>query len=736
MNAAIAAGKLPGAVVAVGDGKGVRYLRAFGQRALTPQREAMTVDTVFDLASLTKPLVTATAIGWLADRGKLSLDDTVRRHLPAFAKRGKGTVTIRQLLTHTGGLPAVTPRRDFEQARDAALLKLQAVAPEAPAGARFDYSDSGYIVLGALVEVVSGQRLDAFAEAHIFRPLKLRDTGFGVTAEALPRTAPTEERDGVPIRGQVHDPRAYRLGGVAGNAGLFSTAADLSVLARMWLGEGAVDGTRVLSAEQVRAMTQGVHSGHSVRTAGWDRQSAYSGLRGQLLSPAAFGHGGFTGTSLWLDPDSDLFVILLSNRVHPDGKGRVIELAGEVADAAARGRVPRMPALVCDQPPGQTRAGIDVLVESDFAALQGARVGLVVNDASRARDGQRTADLLHAAAGVELLALFSPEHGIDGREEGRVTGGRDRATGLPVHSLFGKTRRPNARMLRGIDTLVFDLQDMGVRFFTYMSTLTELMEAGAAHDVRVVVLDRPNPLGGERIEGPLLDEGIHAFVNFHRLPVRHGMTAGELAGLLRAARAIDVRLEVVWMRGYRRQFLFSDTGLPWRAPSPNLPTLRATLAYPAIALLESTNLSVGRGTYAPFELLGAPFADGDALAARLAAPPLPGVHVEATHFVPATARHRGRSCRGLRVRVDAPRDLRAVDVGLRIGRAFAQQHPDTWDGPAMQRMLGHADTLRGLLAPGHEGAWSTPTTPDAAMAAFENARRAALHYPDCRPGAP
>lgn len=729
VEAAIAAGRLPGAVVAIGDSRGTRYLHAFGDRSVVPTREVMTDDTIFDLASLTKPIATATAIGLLIEQGKLTLDTPVARHLPGFGSHGKGRITVLQLLLHAGGLPAVTPRKDFEQPRQAALRALRSVVPEQPADAAFRYSDTGYLVLGALVEAVCGMPLDQFLERHLFGPLDTQTLHFGVRDTLRPRTAPTEERDEQPIRGDVHDPRAFRLGGVAGNAGLFGSARDISRFARLMLGRGRLDGRTVLAPQTVDSLTTSHRVGDAVRTPGWDRHSPLSRLRGSLLSKRAFGHGGFTGTSLWIDPERDLFVVFLSNRVHPDGRGNVIKLIGEVTDAAVRDWMPRTPKLTCDIAAGATLSGIDVLLRDDFAPLRGRRVGLVVNASSRTRAGARTIDVIADAKGIELRALFTPEHGLEAAAEGRIADGRDRRTGLPIHSLFGRTRKPTTAMLTDIDTLVFDLQDVGARFFTYMSTLLRLLEVGAERHLRVVVLDRPNPLGGLVVEGPVLDADIETFVNYHPLPVRHGMTAGELAQLLAAQRSLELELQVIWMDGYRRDFLFADTGLPWRAPSPNLPTQLSALLYPATALLESTNVSVGRGTLRPFEWIGAPWLSTEAVVGSLRSAGLPGLHFNAADRTPRRAVHRGRTSGGILLSVTDPRAFRAVRTGLAIAMALREHHADHWDNTDLPRMVGHHATTEGLSAGVSWDRLHSAWQPQ--LQAFQRARQAELHYPSC-----
>src|SRR5579885_3372705 len=512
VNDAISRGQLPGAVVLVLHRGEVIHRKAYGLRCKQPA-EPMTADTVFDLASLTKPVATAACLFVLVEQGKLRLSDRVAQHWPAFGKNGKEKITVEQLLLHTGGLIADNPLADYQDGREKALERICQLKPVAEPGSRFVYSDVGYIVLSVLVERLGGMPLNEFAQKHVFAPLKMTETGFRPGEKLKGRAAPTEKRGGQWMRGEVHDPRAFALGGVAGHAGLFSTADDLARFARMLLRGGELDGARVLSRAAVRRMTEPHPVPGGLRSLGWDVRTAYSSNRGDLFArDRGFGHTGFTGTSLWIDPETDAAVIFLSNRVHPDGKGSVTRLRGRVATLAASA-VTRSPA------PRRSRAsdgpvltGIDVLVRDRFAPLNGRRVGLVTNHTGRDRDGRATIDLLHKAPGVTLVALFSPEHGIRGALDEKVADGKDDRTGLPIFSLYGARRKPTAETLRGIDTLVFDIQDAGCRFYTYVSTLGLVMEAAAGNKVKVVVLDRPNPLGGLAVEGPVLEAGRGSFV--------------------------------------------------------------------------------------------------------------------------------------------------------------------------------------------------------------------------------
>jgi CubicO group peptidase (beta-lactamase class C family) len=338
IDAAIAAGNAPGAVLCVGQRSGVTYLKSYGRRAVRPGPEEMTDDTVFDLASLTKPVATATSVMLLAERGKLSLADKVAQHVPAFAAGGKADVTVGQLLLHRGGVIADNPMSDFADGVALALRRTLESPRAYEPGAKVVYSDVGYMALGELVRAVDGRRLDAFAREEVFGPLAMTDTTYLPPDALKTRCAPTEQRDGRWMRGEVHDPRAYALLGVAGHAGLFGTAADLARYCRMLMGGGELDGTRLLAEATVREMTVGraLSDGTGVRSYGFDVDTPYSSPRGERFTKGvSFGHTGFTGTSLWIDPPNDVFVILLTNAVHPDGKGKVVQLRRAVSTAVA-----------------------------------------------------------------------------------------------------------------------------------------------------------------------------------------------------------------------------------------------------------------------------------------------------------------------------------------------------------------------------------------------------------------
>jgi uncharacterized protein YbbC (DUF1343 family)/CubicO group peptidase (beta-lactamase class C family) len=740
VNAEIAKGQLPGAVVLVGRQRQIVWRKAYGNRALEPVREPMTADTIFDLASLTKVVATATSVMILVERGKVRLGDPVSRYIPEFAAAGKRTITVEQLLTHRSGLIPDNEIRDYESGPDKAMENIWNLTPVAEVGTRFIYSDVNYIVLGELVRRLSGEPLDRFAAANIFTPLGMSETGFRPAEGLRARVAPTEKRGGSAtvastgettggaghwMRGEVHDPRSYLLGGVAGHAGLFSTADDLARYCQMILNGGEYRGVRILSPLGVSRMTEARASGGNTsdgqsRGLGWDVVSNYSSNRGDLFPIGSFGHTGFTGTSLWIDPASETFVVFLSNRVHPrlDPKqpADVSSLRGRIASIVAASIVSppfatRPATLATQAQPSAVAArttlnalnGIDVLERDKFALLKGKRVGLITNQTGRDRLGRSTIDLLFEAPEVRLVALFSPEHGIRGLlDQEKIVSSTDEKTKLPIHSLYGETRQPTAEMLHGIDVLVYDIQDVGVRYYTYISTLGLALEAAARQKIRFVVLDRVNPINGVDVEGPIADSDKLSFIAFHRLPVRHGMTVGELAQLFNVERGIGADLEVVRVADWSREAWFDETGLTWINPSPNMRSLTEAILYPGIGLLETTNVSVGRGTDTPFEVVGAPWIDGVKLAASLNGKRLPGVRFIPVRFTPKSSVHEGKECSGVNVVITDRNAFEPVSTGVEVAAQLLALFPKEFAAERFIRLLVNQQTFEGFKK-GSEG---------------------------------
>jgi uncharacterized protein YbbC (DUF1343 family) len=702
VNAALARHDLPGAVVVVGRRDSLLYQKAFGLRQILPAPELMTEDTIFDLASLTKPVATAMAVMILVDRKQLDLDAPIRRYVAGFEAKPKSQITVRQLLTHVSGFSAESPYDDYEHGRRVNIERLAALKLKAPPGQRFIYSDVGFLLLEEVVRKVSGADLSSFLQKNVYRRLGMSETMFLPPQSLIPRIAPTEFRADVWIRGVVHDPRAWRLGGVCGHAGLFSSAKDMVRYAQMMLSWGELDGKRVLSAKAVAMMTAPNDVPGGIRALGWDVQSRYSLNRGTALSRRAYGHGGYTGTTLWIDPEQDLFVLFLSNRVHPDGKGSVNQLAGDIAttasnllaspsELAARGAVgaeARRPLAL----------GIDVLAAEGFARLQGERVAMLSNDSARDSNGVRSVDRLAAASGVKLVALFSPEHGLGADKDTYIADGKDDKLSLPVHSLYGKNTTPTPKMLAGVDVVVVDLPDAGVRFYTYASTLHAMLRVAARMNLRVVVLDRPNPINALEVAGPMLHASERNFVNHHPLPMRHGLTIGELAELINADEHLTNQLEVVRMQGYRRGDYYDQTGLTWWPPSPNLRTVEQVVLYPATALVEGTNVAVGRGTPRPFEVVGAPWIDGQALASTLSSLNLRGVSFKPVAFTPTSSVHANKECKGVALQVDDRSLFDPVRTGIAIAWSLRKLHKNDWKTSRLHEMIGSPSVNGAILA--------------------------------------
>jgi SSS family transporter len=853
LTQAIAAKKIPGAVVVINhDGRTV-FEQAYGDRALEPVVEPMTFETIFDMASLTKCLVTATAIMQFYELHKIDFDDPVAKYLPDFGADGKQTVTIRELLTHYSGLP---PDLDLKDSwglaapdKSEGLRRAFASGLVAPPGTHFEYSDINYITLGALVEKISGQPLDEYAQEHIFTPLHMthtrylpidkacgrlaagdgsltRRSGHNVAAckadgwrrerwiSQIAPTAHDNEGDSATnpdydklLRGTVHDPSARRMGGVAGHAGVFSTAGDIALFGQALLDKLAGRASDFpLKEATLKLMTQPEQpstaasgatiftedgkttTGVAARGFGWDINSAFSRPRGEVFPIGSFGHTGFTGTSLWMDPGSDTVVVLLSNAIHPRGAPPISILRGQVATAAGRAldlaSTANSASTSFMASPGSgslrsslysvdkssfppcaegercpTYTGIDVLEYTHFVDLapiaarhnNRLRLGLLTNQTGLDSKGRRTVDILfndasRAVPGVTLTTLFSPEHGLLGiKDSMKVGNDTDAATRLPVISLYGakdEQRRPSMDALKDLDAVVIDLQDAGVRFYTFETIMGYFLEAATKARIEIIVLDRPNPIGGVAVQGPVSDVGVESYTDYMPLPVRHGLTLGELALYFNSERRlpsptsaniqvpIKAQLTVIAMENWQRSQYFDDTRLPWVNPSPNLRSPTAATLYPGIALMETTNISVGRGTDRPYEQIGAPFIDAPQLAAYLTARRIPGVSFAPTNFpVAENSNHypfHGKTIPGIAFTVTDRNVLDSPEFGIEIISALHQLYPQFLLDKAMQ-IVANVDTMQALNNK------DDPRTIAAAWAAdlakFQRQRQRYLLYP-------
>jgi len=346
-----------------------------------------------------------------------------------------------------------------------------------------------------------------------------------------------------------------------------------------------------------------------------------------------------------------------------------------------------------------TKTGIDILEEQNFAPLRGKRVGLITNQTGVDSQGRRTIDVLAHADGVKLVALFSPEHGIAGQlDTAKVGNATDAATGLQIFSLYGDTRHPTDQMLQGLDALVFDIQGAGVRFYTFITTMGYCMEAAAKHKIAFFVLDRPDPLGGEKIQGPMLDPSRISFVGYFRLPVVYAMTFGELAQMFNAENKLSLSLHVVAMKNWRRSQSFDQTGLTWIPPSPNLRTLNEAVLYPGIEILQAAGVSVGRGTDAPFEQLGAPWIQSDPVLNSLTARQIPGVSFTAASFTPSEGLYKGEACAGVKLTITDRNAFDSIRTGLEIADALHRLYPERFEVTKLMDLLASQTTVDALIA--------------------------------------
>jgi uncharacterized protein YbbC (DUF1343 family)/CubicO group peptidase (beta-lactamase class C family) len=720
---AVAKGNPEGVVLHIESGD-KKTILVEGLRALVPQKEAMTADTVFDAASLTKVVATLPSVMLLMEQGKIELEAEVRRYLPEF----HAGITVRHLLTHTSGLRPGIPKEPVWSGYDTGIKLAVELEPEGPPDRFFRYSDINFILLGEIVRRVSGIALNEFAAKNVFAPLKMDSTRFLPPEDWHPRIAPTEkDQDGVMLRGVVHDPTSRKMGGITGHAGLFTTAGDLAKYARMILNNGA----GVLKPETVKLMTtpQTMATVFERRGLGWDIDSIFSRPRGKAFPIGSFGHTGFTGTSLWIEPQSQTFVIFMSSRLHPDGKGSVRDLYEEIGTTAAKCVTltptsgPPWPRDAMEVP--TVLNGIDVLVRRNFSDLKGRRVGLITNQTGIDAQRRSTIDLLANAPDVKLKKLFSPEHGIRGElDQEKISHSKDQKTGLPVLSLYGEQRAPTTEQLADVDALVFDIQDIGCRFYTYIGTMRLCMEAAAKAKKAFYVLDRVNPIGGLAVEGPaVVDEEKPTAT--HAIPLRHGMTAGELAAMMNSERAMNCDLKVIPIEGWQRGMFFDQTGLPWINPSPNMRSLNAALLYPGIGLLEFS-ISVGRGTDSPFEVLGAPYVNDLRLAHELNKLGLPGVQFTPVRFTPTASVFKNEACGGVRIVITERAALKPVEIGMAIIGTLQRLYPKSFKLDLVNTLLNHHASLKAI----REGeswrkvmeAWSGETS------GFEQRRGGFLRY--------
>lgn len=742
---AVARHDIPGAVGLVQVGGVTIFHEACGNAILQPgQPVAMHPDHHFDLASLTKVVATTTAIMTLLDQQRLTLDDPLAVHLPALAASDKKNLTLRQCLTHTAGLPPFRPYYKTLQGKDAYLKAIAAEPLAHPPGTVWDYSDLGFILLGFVVESAAGAPLADYTHRRIFSPLGMKQTtylprgGQGLPADPHRLAATFAATENCPWRkrvmiGEVHDENAYALGGVSGHAGLFSTAQDLARFGRMLLGKGEGSGAAILSPESVSLLDRPqVPAVNPLQCVGWRWRSSLESTIGFLGSPRAFGHTGFTGTSLWLDPDNQTVAVLLTNAVHPDrarARSAPLRLGFHRAIVGGLRQAPAVPAV---------RSGLDVLESENFARLRGLRVAVVVNQTAVNAKGTHLLDLLAKQPDIKVTAIFSPEHGFMGEAPAGGKVGDSARGAIPVYSLYGQRRAPAPEMAGLFDVLLYDIQDAGARFYTYIWTLFAVQQFCAQQKKPLIVLDRPDPLGGMHLEGPLLEEAQSSFVGLKPIPTRYGLTCGELARLFNQqgwlGEGLRAELDVVRLENWRRGMRPHQAAMPWVAPSPNMPVWDTIAVYPGTCIFEGTGWSEGRGTATPFEMVGGPGVDAMKLAGALNAQHLPGCRLLPAEFTPRPSpanpapKHQGLRCGGVFIRVDDHEAFRPVATGLAVLMALRAQAParHTWIASHFDRLLG-TDRVRKQIEAG--ASLKHITAPwEWDLAAFDALRRPALLY--------
>lgn len=672
----------PGAVACVGNRDEMHFLDAAGLRQCVPQPLPASKDTPYDLASLTKVIATTTSILLLWEEGKLDLDQPAGHVLPVPAFN---RFTIRHLLTHTTGLHPGMPWYRDATSMNEMLQRAAALSLAWTPGTRRRYSDIGFMILGKIVEVAAGDSLDGFCRRRLWQPLGMAHTDFRPPKGWASSCAATEACAwrGRVIVGEVHDENACAAGGVSGHAGLFSTAPDMAVFCRALLSG------KILKEKTVEMMTRLDHvPSYPWQALGWKVDPWVCSLDGYLPARSAFGHTGWTGTCLWLDRRTGLFAVLLSNTCHPSrNKRNNRALRQTFYNAVAR----RFYTKSCN-----AHTGLDRLMWDGYETFSGARIALLTHHAAITQQALRPLEALEFAPSIRLQRIYTPEHGLYGQAEaGAAVRGQNAP--VPITSLYGERKRPTVAELKEVDYLVVDLQDIGSRYYTYAHTMKECLAACAEARKPVFVLDRPNPLGGVILEGPVARTS-GAPVCWAPVPVRHGMTLGELAVYFQntafTGTKLDVRVNAV--DSWPRARMFHECALPWVAPSPNIPMPETALLYVGMCLFEGTNLNEGRGTDTAFHLVGAPWLDTRYVLDQLAAEECAGFALRPTFYTPralpgkaANPRFKDALCHGIRLSVLDAAKARPFTLGVALLRAIRQVHRDhfAW-APSFDTLAG------------------------------------------------
>jgi uncharacterized protein YbbC (DUF1343 family)/CubicO group peptidase (beta-lactamase class C family) len=697
---AVETSKSPGAVALVGDADRVYFHEAYGLRQLEPGPQPALLDTVYDVASLTKVVATTTAAMLLVQDGALDLDEPVTKHVPIPAFR---SLTPRHLLTHTAGLHPGRPYYKTATSLEEMLQRYAEAGLDAPPGTRRRYSDVGFMLLGKVIEMAGRDALDAFCARRIFSPLNMTETGFNPTAAMAARAAATERCAwrGQVVVGTVHDENAWAVGGVSGHAGLFTTALDLHRFCA-----GLLNGT-ILSAPTLLMMNrQDLVPFYPWQGLGWQLDPWDESIQGYLPARWAIGHTGWTGTSLWLDIGTGIHAILLGNTCHPSRQVRDNRTFRRTFySGVAAALYPQV---------SNVHTGLDRLLYEDFDLLRGKRIALLTHHAAVDCQGRHILEVLKQDKSIALDTIFSPEHGFRGHAEAGESVPSESGP-IPIVSLYGNQRVPSREVLRRVKAFVIDMQDVGSRYYTYMATMKDCLEMCGEMRTPVIVLDRPNPIGGAVLEGPIAQQ-TGSPVCCAAIPVRHGMTMGELAMYFvkHELRGPKPEVMVSTLGGWQRELYFDQCALPWIPPSPNIPSPNTALLYAGTCLVEGTNLNEGRGTEMPFEVMGAPWLNVDAVLEELEPANTLGCALEALTYEPksipgkaSSPRFMNQTCRGIRIHVTNRSIFRPFHLALALIGGIRRRHPNefTWEpifdilagGPALRQALEQGIPARDIV---------------------------------------
>lgn len=690
----------PGAAAFVGRPGETLFVEADGFRQLVPARRVARLDTIYDLASLTKVVATTTAVMKLVEEEVLRLDFPVVDIVPMPAFSG---ITLRHLITHTAGFIPFSEYARSVSSIDEILQRYGEEGRIFEPGERRIYSDAGFMLLARAVELTVHESFDAYCRRTIFEPLEMSSTAFNPPESWNGNCAATEDvawRGGL-IRGVVHDDNAYAVGGFSGHAGLFSTVEDLARFCSALL-EG-----RLLTPETLREMTRvGQVEIYPWQGLGWELDPWSTEKKGHLPSRTVFGHSGWTGTSIWIDRETKLFAILLSNTCHPSREKR--------DNHTLRGIFHK--AVADTYYPGQsnTHTGLDRQVNEQLERLRGDRIALLSNSAAVDQLGRPILDVFALAPEIDLRRIYSPEHGfLRTAEAGQRVPSQFGA--VPIVSLYGDRKAPSLDELAKIDVLVVDLQDVGARYYTYIATMKACLEACATAGVRVLILDRPNPLGGAVLEGPIAKR-TNSLVCWGEVPIRHGMTLGEAALFLQqtAPELNRLNLTVSELDAWRPERLFNECALPWIAPSPNIPTPETALAYVGMCLFEGTNLNEGRGTERPFLQIGAPWLNSEKVLDHVRKDDQAGFELAPLRYTPVSMPGRSTNpmysdtpCNGVRLKISDPHAARPFRLAVALLAGMVREHRSTFEWKPFFDTLAGSDELRLRIEAGDSAALIT-----------------------------